>query len=74
MASMQELKRKMESITVTGKITKAMQMVAAAKLRKFKNTYVDIKEFYTEYYDVVGKIISSARRIKKPQTTSEATL
>lgn len=74
MASMQELKRKMESITVTGKITKAMQMVAAAKLRKFKNTYADIKEFYTEYYDVVGKIISSARRLKKPQTTSEATL
>ena len=50
MASKQELKQKMNSITVTSKITKAMQMAATAKLRKFKLQHETIYDFFNEYY------------------------
>lgn len=61
MLSTQELRRKMDSIAVTAKITKAMRMVAAAKLRKFRRMLTDINEFCHEFYQVVGEIISSTK-------------
>ncbi|WP_027119817.1 ATP synthase F1 subunit gamma [[Mycoplasma] testudinis] len=72
MASMQELRRKMDSITITAKITKAMRMVAAAKLRKFRNLFTEVNEFYHEFYDVIGKIIGSCGSIAQKKVDENA--
>lgn len=74
MSSMQELKQKMHSITVTEKITKAMKMAATAKLRRFKNEYMNIREFFSEYYKVVGEVIAKARYYQPPIKAKPGTL
>ncbi|WP_027121999.1 ATP synthase F1 subunit gamma [[Mycoplasma] imitans] len=67
MASMQDLKRRMESITVTHKITKAMRMLSTVKLNRFKATLSKNKEFYQEFYEVIGAIITNYNKTK-PKT------
>ncbi|SYV94372.1 F0F1 ATP synthase subunit gamma, partial [Mycoplasmoides gallisepticum] len=69
MASMQDLKRRMESITVTHKITKAMKMLSTVKLNRFKATLGKTKEFYQEFYEVIGAVITNYNKTK-PRTTT----
>lgn len=74
MASKQELKQKMNSITVTSKITKAMQMAATAKLRKFKLQHETIYDFFNEYYEVIGHAIANAKYYQSSRPVKNKTL
>ncbi len=56
--SLEAIKRKIASVQTTAKITKAMHLVASSKLRKQKKLYLDIQDYYQEYYNVVGYLLS----------------
>ncbi len=74
MPSKQELKQKMASILVTEKITKAMQMAATAKLRKFRAQHERVSEFFEEYYKTIGRVLANARYVKPPRAASDECL
>ena len=40
-SSLQDLKNRIKSINTTGKITKAMQLISAARLKNIKQLYID---------------------------------
>jgi F-type H+-transporting ATPase subunit gamma len=50
MASPRELRRRIRSISSTAQITKAMQMVAASKMRKAQQAAIDIRPFVRLFY------------------------
>jgi F-type H+-transporting ATPase subunit gamma len=50
MASTRELRRRIRSISSTAQITKAMQMVAASKMRKAQQAAIDIRPFVRLFY------------------------
>ena len=45
MASTREIRRRIKSIQSTAQITKAMQMVAASKMRKAQQAAIDVRPF-----------------------------
>ena len=59
MPSLKDLKNRIESVKSTRKITKAMQMVAAAKLRRAQES-AEMARPYTERFNaVMGKLAAS---------------
>jgi F-type H+-transporting ATPase subunit gamma len=59
MPSLKDLKMRIESVKSTRKITKAMQMVAAAKLRRAQEA-AEMSRPYTErFIDVMGKLAAT---------------
>ncbi len=56
--SLDELKKRISSIKTTSKITNAMKLVAASKIIKQKAIYAKIHDYYEEYYQIVGRILS----------------
>ncbi len=61
MPSLKDLKIRIESITSTRKITKAMQMVAAAKLRRAQEA-AEMSRPYTERFNAVMAGLAAAAR------------
>src|SRR5512145_99680 len=64
MATVQELKRRIRSVRNTRKITRAMELVAAAKLRRAEQRIVSLRpyaETMTELIAGVGRASSSVR-------------
>jgi len=61
MPSLKDLKIRIESITSTRKITKAMQMVAAAKLRRAQES-AEMSRPYTERFNAVMAGLASAAK------------
>ncbi len=58
MASLTTIKRRIASINSTAKITNAMYLVASSKLRKIRSKYDQIKEYFNEYYSIVGMLLT----------------
>lgn len=56
--SLDAIKRKITSIQTTAKITNAMKLVATAKLKRQRDKLSAIKEYCTDYYDVIGLLLS----------------
>jgi F-type H+-transporting ATPase subunit gamma len=50
MASTREIRRRIRSISSTAQITRAMQMVAASKMRKAQQAAIDIRPFVRLFY------------------------
>ncbi|MCR8613330.1 MAG: ATP synthase F1 subunit gamma [Mycoplasma sp.] len=65
MASLEETKRRIKSVTTTRKITKAMQLVATAKLKRAKDNLENIQEYYSAVYDTFHDLLSNVEDIKK---------
>ena len=63
MASLKELKNRIASVKATQKITKAMQMVAAAKLRRAQESAEAARPFAERMESVLGNIASSVSDI-----------
>lgn len=63
MATMQETKRRMSSITSTKKITNAMQLVATAKLRRARIRFDESKSYFNEVEASVQNILSNTKNI-----------
>jgi len=61
MASLQEIKSRLSSISTTKKITKAMQLVATAKLKRAKDNLEGIQEYYTSVYDMFQELLSNVK-------------
>lgn len=56
--SLDAIKRKITSIQTTAKITNAMKLVATAKLKRQRDKLSAIIEYCTDYYDVIGLLLS----------------
>ena len=56
MATLREIKRRIDSVKSTQQITKAMKMVAAAKLRKAQQQLADTRPFADELFQTVSTI------------------
>ena len=59
MPNLKDLKNRIESVKSTRKITKAMQMVAAAKLRKAQEAAEQARPYADKMSLVMNKITSS---------------
>ena len=60
MASTRELRRRIRSISSTAQITKAMQMVAASKMRKAQQAAVNVRPFARLLYQIQRKALDEA--------------
>ena len=61
MASLKELKTRISSVKATQKITKAMQMVASAKLRKAQDAITATRPYAEKIETVLGNLASGVQ-------------
>jgi F-type H+-transporting ATPase subunit gamma len=66
MASTRELRRRIRSISSTAQITKAMQMVAASKMRKAQQAAINVRPFIRLLYRIQRKATTRAIDFKHP--------
>ncbi len=59
MASLKEMRSRISSVKATQKITKAMQMVAAAKLRRAQDAAMSARPYATRMASVIANLASS---------------
>jgi len=65
-ASERELRRRIRSISSTAQITKAMQMVAAAKMRKAQQRALEVRPFVRLFYRIQRAAANRAEGIEHP--------
>src|SRR5260221_1955794 len=66
MASTRELRRRIRSISSTAQITKAMQMVAASKMRKAQLAAIAVRPFIRLLYRIERQATTRAIDFKHP--------
>lgn len=74
---LQATKRRIRSVRATRKITKAMELVATAKLKKTKDRLAGVKGYTDEVMDMVAHILSKTEDVESPyfvKNDSPATL
>ncbi|TCK87901.1 ATP synthase F1 subcomplex gamma subunit [Natranaerovirga hydrolytica] len=64
MASIRDIKRRKTSIQSTQQITKAMKLVATAKLQKAKTKAEETEKYFNKMYETVTSILSQTGDIK----------
>ena len=60
MASTRDIRRRIKSIGSTAQITRAMQMVAASKMRRAQQAAIDVRPFVQRFYHI--QRIATTRR------------
>lgn len=66
MPGVRDIKRRIRSVKNTQQITKAMKMVAAAKLRKTQEAVVASRPYAHKLEEVLGRIVASAKEKTSP--------
>jgi len=66
MATMRDIKRRKESVSSTGQITKAMKLVATVKLQKAKSRAENSKPYFNQMYKTVSSILSKSGGVMHP--------
>lgn len=66
MAGMRDIKRRIRSIKSTQKITRAMKMVAAAKLRKAQSAVIAARPYSNKLNNIMGRLIASNTSFRHP--------
>ena len=66
MASLKEVKDKIASVRKTKQITRAMNMVASAKLRKAQSRIEQFRPYAEKYYEILGDISQGVDTIAHP--------
>jgi len=66
MASMRDIKRRKLTITNTQQITKAMKLVATAKLQKAKQRAEQTRPYFNKMHSTISSILSRSSGIKHP--------
>nr|NNM90491.1 ATP synthase F1 subunit gamma [Bacilli bacterium] len=61
-----DIRRRIKSVQNTAQITKAMEMVSAAKLRKVQDAVLQAKPYLKSMEDMLAAISYSARHVKHP--------
>ena len=64
--STKEIKTRIRSMESTRQITKAMEMVASAKLRKTQQQAIDCQPYFETLYGVIWDIVSRERDLDSP--------
>jgi F-type H+-transporting ATPase subunit gamma len=64
MANLRDIQRRIRSVNTTAQITRAMQMVAAAKMRKAQQAAVQGRAYATLLGDILREISSTRARIR----------
>lgn len=65
MVGLQEIKSRINTVSTIKKITKAMQLIATAKLIKSKNSLVNIRVYYEEVSDTFKELLAAAKDLLK---------
>lgn len=75
MANLRDIRNRIESIKNTQQITKAMKMVAAAKLRKAQNRIIETRPYARKMREVVGRLVQNAGAgnvlLRQPDSTDK---
>src|SRR5262249_52837754 len=66
MASARDLRRRIRSISSTAQITKAMQMVAASKMRKAQQAAIEVRPFVRLLYRIQRTATTRAIEFRHP--------
>jgi F-type H+-transporting ATPase subunit gamma len=66
LANVRDIKRRIRSVTNTQQITKAMEMVAAAKLRRTQGAVVSARPYSRKLEEVLVRLVSSSPDLKDP--------
>lgn len=69
MATLRDIKRKINSINSTQSITRTMKMVSATKLRRAQDAYEKIKDYAKKMENLVGRIITKLPKDTHPLLT-----
>lgn len=73
MANLRDIRNRIESIKNTRQITKAMKMVAAAKLRKAQNRIIETRPYASKMKEVAARLVKNSSEkhelLRKPETT-----
>lgn len=67
-AGMKDIKRRIKSVESTMQITKAMELVSSAKLRKAKEKVENSRPFFNTLQETILKILDNTRTLKSPYT------
>lgn len=71
MANLRDIRNRITSVNNTQQITKAMKMVAAAKLRKAQERMVQNRPYASKIQNVVGRLVDSSSASNKIMRSSE---
>ncbi len=66
MATLRDIKNRIKAVQNTQKITKAMKMVAASKLRKVQSRMLDLRPYASKMHEVLLSLASGADRESHP--------
>ena len=66
MASLREIKRRKTSITSTQQITKAMKLVATAKLQRAKVEAESTRPYFQNIHQTISSILSQCKGVSHP--------
>ncbi|MDS1030332.1 ATP synthase F1 subunit gamma [Bacillota bacterium LX-D] len=66
MPGMRDIKRRIRSIQSTQKITKAMKMVAASKLRRSQVKVVEARPYSSKLQEVLGRLVNASEGYSHP--------
>ncbi|MEM7654574.1 MAG: ATP synthase F1 subunit gamma [Bacteroidota bacterium] len=58
MANLKEIRGRIKTVKSTQQVTKAMKMVAAAKLRKAQDRIVQLRPYATKLREIIGNVVS----------------
>ncbi|ACD84476.1 ATP synthase F1 subunit gamma [Candidatus Methylacidiphilum infernorum] len=72
MATTREIRRRIRSIKNTAQITKAMQMVAASKMRKAQQRAIEGRPYHSLFQEIVHSLIPQAGQLIHPLLEARA--
>ncbi len=73
MANLRDIRNRIESIKNTQQITRAMKMVAAAKLRKAQDRIIETRPYASKMKEVVGRLVENSSEDNVLLRTPEST-
>ncbi len=73
MATIREIKRRIVGVKSTQKITRAMQMVAAAKLRRAQDNILKARPYATELDNIISQVAMRTKRDMHPLLSEHVT-
>jgi len=68
MANLKEVRNRISSVTSTQQITKAMKMVAAAKLKRATNAIIQLRPYANKLRDILAQVSASVEGNDSPYT------
>ncbi|HOI30911.1 MAG TPA: ATP synthase F1 subunit gamma [Melioribacteraceae bacterium] len=73
MATLRDIKRRIKGVKNTQQITKAMKMVAAAKLRRAQENIINSRPYSRKISEVLGHLLKIEKNINNPLITERKT-